>query len=777
MSQAAAVKPNAPQAQTRAHRLVWSVICTGFVTLAVVVGAFGIVFWEHASSEHSLDAVQGWTAGLDREIRSCSADARSDFATILRGQGRPDDGAWLARLSRAAGTDSLRIDDAPMTAAVAGLRSQIDAMSAYRAELLAWDSARRAAHERLAGATQAALAAAELLKESGDTLEGRRRVSHFHALRSFTAAAESGASTPAKNVLDAAELLRRATVLKNNLAEVQLLVLTLAAVTDADQLANLRDNRFRPALGRVRQECAAFETDGIPVRRSLDQLEILVFGFGFTVNEAGQTIVPGSDGLYSAVANAAAFKTRAASMSASADEHAHRLAAVGNAITERTAAMIAGMDAHSRDVMVTAWWITVSVSVTAAIAFAVLGARAAKAVRGLIATAERADAVKSEFLSNMSHEIRTPMGAIVGYADLMLDPNQSPSDRVDAVQTIRRNGAHLLTVINDILDISKIEAGKLTVEHVATDPAQVIEEVCSLMQVRADEKELALKHLIDGPFPVTVQTDPVRLRQVLINLVGNALKFTENGGVTIKAAFVAGARPAMRFDVTDTGIGMTPEQIAKLFQPFTQADASTTRRFGGTGLGLTIALNLARALGGDITVTSEPGKGTTFSATVETGPVEGVSMEPRQRTVLRDLAASSPMTRLDGVRILLAEDGPDNQRLLRLYLTRAGANVTLVENGRQAVDSVMKPAEQQRPFNLILMDMQMPELDGYGASSLLRAKGCRLPIIALTAHAMQGDRDKCLAAGCDDYLSKPVDCGALLATCAKWAAATIAKAA
>ncbi|HZW06527.1 MAG TPA: ATP-binding protein, partial [Phycisphaerales bacterium] len=206
------------------------------------------------------------------------------------------------------------------------------------------------------------------------------------------------------------------------------------------------------------------------------------------------------------------------------------------------------------------------------------------------AAATQAVRVKGEFLTNMSHEIRTPMGAIIGYADLLLDPTQSPSDRVDAVQTIRRNGAHLLTVINDILDVSKIEAGKLTVERIPTDAAQILEEVCSLMQVTADEKDLPLRHTVSGPFPVTVQTDPVRLRQVLLNLVGNALKFTKEGGVTIAASFMHGPHPALRFDVTDTGIGMTPEQAAKLFQPFTQADASTTRRFGGTGLGLTIAL-------------------------------------------------------------------------------------------------------------------------------------------------------------------------------------------
>jgi PAS domain S-box-containing protein len=377
----------------------------------------------------------------------------------------------------------------------------------------------------------------------------------------------------------------------------------------------------------------------------------------------------------------------------------------------------------------------------------------------------RANLAKSEFLANMSHEIRTPMSAILGYADLLLAPDQSISDRHNAVNVIRRNGDHLLTVINDILDLSKIEAGEMTVESIACSPHKIISEVTSLMRGRASERGLQFELKVEGAIPETIQTDPTRLRQILINLTGNAVKFTESGKVGLVAKLVDppdSPNPRMRFEVVDSGIGMTAEQMQRLFQPFMQADNSTTRRFGGTGLGLTISRKLAQSLGGDISVESAPGQGSIFAVTVAAGSLAGVKMHSNFTESLSDSdALVSPVTPtrtlLNG-RILLAEDGHDNQALLGAYLRKAGAEVTVAENGRIACQKVADAmgAKDEPGFDLVLMDMQMPELDGYGATSKLRSMGYRGPIIALTANAMATDRAKCLQAGCTDYMSKPV---------------------
>jgi signal transduction histidine kinase/CheY-like chemotaxis protein/HPt (histidine-containing phosphotransfer) domain-containing protein len=377
--------------------------------------------------------------------------------------------------------------------------------------------------------------------------------------------------------------------------------------------------------------------------------------------------------------------------------------------------------------------------------------------------ADAANRAKSEFLANMSHEIRTPMTAVLGYADLLLDQDLAPPERLECIQTIRRNGEHLLTVLNDVLDLSKIEAGKLLIERIACGPAQIVVDVASLMRVRALEKELDFGVEFATPVPETIESDPTRLRQILVNLTGNAIKFTETGSVRI---VVRCDPPKLSFSVVDRGIGMTREQVERLFRPFTQADSSTTRRFGGSGLGLVICKRLADMLGGTIAVESAAGSGSTFTLTIDTGPLEGVPMlSGLQEAGAATPAASPDVSQIRCVgRVLLAEDGADNQLLISTHLRKAGAVVTVAENGRVAVEKALAAIEGGAPFDLILMDMQMPELDGYGATATLRAKGYTRPIVALTAHAMASDRERCLRAGCDDYLSKPIHRPELLST-------------
>ncbi len=393
---------------------------------------------------------------------------------------------------------------------------------------------------------------------------------------------------------------------------------------------------------------------------------------------------------------------------------------------------------------------------------------------------EAANLSKSAFLANMSHEIRTPMTAILGYVDLLDEPGDVSSSKEiteNAIQTIRSNAKHLLTVINDILDVSKIEAGAMSVERIDVSPLQIAEQVASLMNPLAKGKGIAFATHCDTPVPKLIKSDPTRLRQILLNLVGNAIKFTEVGRVDIHLSFNK-ELDQLTFRIVDTGIGMSATQtdLIRKFQPFSQADASMSRQFGGTGLGLRISDAFARLLGGKIEVESEVGVGSKFSLIIDPGDLAGVEMIQPDMISKREYVDATESTNasalpkhqhpLLGLRILFAEDGPDNQRLISYHLTKAGAVVTVAENGRVAVEMV-KSNEQN--FDLILMDMQMPELDGYGATRRLRKLNYTRPIIALTAHAMAGDRRKSLDAGCDDYLTKPIDRKALIEIVSQYA--------
>ena len=365
---------------------------------------------------------------------------------------------------------------------------------------------------------------------------------------------------------------------------------------------------------------------------------------------------------------------------------------------------------------------------------------------------------KSEFLANMSHEIRTPLGAIIGSAEILayeregLDsPSPEPGRRREFVETIHRNAEHLLALVSDVLDLCKIEATRMEIAPVPTDVARVAQDVVAMLGGPVARRTLDLRVESDATVPPLLSIDPVRYRQVLLNLVGNAIKFTKQGSVVIRI-FWDPKSDRLRTTVTDTGIGMQASVLEKIFDPFRQADGSTTRQFGGTGLGLAISRELCRLMDGDLTARSKPGLGSTFEVNFAA-----------QRGVLDPQTTELPVVP-DGLRVLLAEDGPDNQRLISHLLGILGAEVETVENGREAIDRILGGGP---PLDLVLMDMQMPLMDGWEATRRLRKAGSGIPVLALTANAMPGDRQACLKAGCDDYLAKPVRRDALGAAIAK----------
>ncbi|WP_141735645.1 PAS domain S-box protein [Oligoflexus tunisiensis] len=383
--------------------------------------------------------------------------------------------------------------------------------------------------------------------------------------------------------------------------------------------------------------------------------------------------------------------------------------------------------------------------------------------------ADAANAAKSAFLANMSHEIRTPLGAILGYSELLASQGVSTSERLNYVNALKRNGELLSNIINDVLDLSKVEAGKLDFERQEVPIEEILTDITTLLHLQAVEKGISLIVSAEGPIPASIETDPLRLRQILMNIVGNALKFTERGSIEVKVKTVAkpDGSTKLAFIVTDTGPGISPDQASKLFKPFSQADVSTTRKFGGTGLGLTLSKKLAAGLGGDLELTqSTPGVGSTFTITIDPGRTSKVlfqsSQNNLQRSPSKPKAAAS--TRIDGLKVLLVEDSMDNQIVVQRFLKMAGCGADLANNGREAIEKI-----HSRDYDVVLMDIQMPVMDGFEAVAELRREGYQLPVIALTAHALKEQRLQCLEAGFTNHITKPVNRDALISMLAPYA--------
>ena len=379
---------------------------------------------------------------------------------------------------------------------------------------------------------------------------------------------------------------------------------------------------------------------------------------------------------------------------------------------------------------------------------------------------ETGDKFKTEFLAHMSHEIRTPMTAVIGFAESLADSAGADGEVAEAARTILESGRYILELVNEILDLSKIEAGKLELNFRRASPFEIVESVAKLMRDRARDKNLELSVEYEGELPEWFETDAMRLRQILINLTGNAIKFTHRGMIMLGVQYRAGespeARPCLEFAILDTGIGISEEQLNKLFKPFTQAEASTAAEFGGTGLGLSISRDLARMLGGDIVVSSEAGTGTEFTVRIELEAASEASLlSYEQYTANQKSARTGADVDAEAIphipyKLLLVEDTRTNQIVIERLLRKAGAEVEIATNGQIAVEMAQAALANDEPYAVILMDTQMPVMDGREATRLLRSEGYDLPIVALTASAMEKDRRLCLEAGCDDVATKPI---------------------
>jgi PAS domain S-box-containing protein len=381
--------------------------------------------------------------------------------------------------------------------------------------------------------------------------------------------------------------------------------------------------------------------------------------------------------------------------------------------------------------------------------------------------AEAANQSKSDFLANMSHEIRTPMNAILGFTDVLRRGYaKTMEERRKHLNTIHTSGSHLLQLINDVLDLSKVEAGRMEIERMELSPHVLTAEVIKTLLVKAEEKSIFLKMEVEGAIPEKVLGDPTRLRQIITNLVSNAVKFTDEGGVSVVLHMDAsGDESRFAIDVVDNGIGIPSDKVESIFDPFTQADSSTTRKFGGTGLGLSISRDFARMMGGDIVATSEVGKGSVFHATIDPGALDGVNfLQPEEALAACDEAADAGHVAwaFNGGRVLVVDDGDENRELVTLVLEEAGLQVDGAENGKIGFDK-----GREGNYDVILMDIQMPVWDGYEATTALREAGVKTPIFALTANAMKGFEEKCLSVGCTGFLTKPVDIDLLLDTLGK----------
>jgi signal transduction histidine kinase/ActR/RegA family two-component response regulator len=792
--------------QSRANRLVPAILVVGLATGTITLAAFAWALQRTNEVRAETDEMATVLRDIIDRTSHWDDDAQADILLLLERTSTTVQGSdWLSDRHAILAFAARLNNESTVSGPLAALLNSLDGMTYCRRSCADWRARQVATSALRQRNVDAAEQAVSRLRATLDQMTGKQRLDRVILLSRLRAAGNVDVAKNSQELLKVEQKGSSLPVGQMDLADLSLLVEQLLRQRDPDRLTDLRDNQFRNVLARMQREAPLLSEISVEgaknFARQLEAVQTSIFGAGSRIDDDHQTILPGIGGLYQSCEQTIKLDRMRRDLLDQAAQNLTLIRAQQDRFNQATNFAIESRSEEANQSCRLVWVATAAVTVVCLAAFGLLAMQISKALKrqvdeingankaifrhatDLEAAKEQAEAFsrcKTEFLANMSHEIRTPMTSILGYADVLLedgDLSQAPESRIEAICTIKRNGDHLLRIINDILDLSKIEAGKMTVESLWCSPIQLLADVESLMRVRAETKGLEFSVECPGELPEMIRSDPTRLRQIVVNLVGNAIKFTDHGSVRVVARFRREYPPQLEFDVIDSGVGMTEEQTKRLFQAFAQGDASTTRSFGGTGLGLIISKRLAEMLCGDIVIVeTKPGLGTTFRLSLGFESLAGAKMITVEGGMSKIIPAKAipqqtiSSAHLAGCRILLAEDGIDNQRLIACVLQKSGAQVVTVENGQMAVDQALAAEEQRNPFHVILMDMQMPIMDGYQAVALLRAKRYRRPIIALTAHAMMGDREKCLAAGCDDYSTKPIDRAALIDKIAEWAA-------